>query len=544
MRTRALAILVVLCILVGTLTSVTVAYGPDSSNSADSRVVSANATVERPTAPGEEDQVAAATGDRSGARNGSDGALVTGGGDVASVAFTPPEDPVSIAVSAGASDEPALQAAEESEAAEPLAPEIVLPAEATAYEGARLTLTGSVVDPSSTSWTARAICDGDTPSPEPRPNHWYTVTVNADGTFSLKWILLDNGVYPMTVEVTDESDLVATATVVVTVLNVAPVIDIPGLGETTTLTMSDGTARFAYRGDVYDPGESDTWSGTVNWGDGGPDEVLSLAADKRFSLEHVYTSAVDYLVAVTVTDDKGVQCVDTFHVVIEADDETPSAPQSTQPARAAVAEGVLFTCRGSFSDHSSRTWAATVDYGDGSEVQALEIGRARDFTLRHTYRDDGVYIITVHVADDNGFVSTAHVEVTVINMAPSVRLGHNVTLHLSDGEAEFTGRGSFVDTGADVWRALVVYGDGTVVLALSLDDQNGFELEHTYKAAGTYTVTVTVLDDDGGEGNASMTVRVRDGDGGSGGHPGRWTRPGSPPPGGGRPTRGSWWLLP
>ena len=48
--------------------------------------------------------------------------------------------------------------------------------------------------------------------------------------------------------------------------------------------------------------------------------------------------------------------------------------------------------------------------------------------------------------------------------------------------------------GADTWTATVDYGDGGGG-ALALDGKT-FALSHTYLVAGTFTVTVTVFDDD------------------------------------------------
>ena len=55
------------------------------------------------------------------------------------------------------------------------------------------------------------------------------------------------------------------------------------------------------------------------------------------------------------------------------------------------------------------------------------------------------------------------------------------------------------DPGTDTWTATVDYGDGSGSQALPLTGKT-FELSHVYADNGSYTVTVTVNDDDGGSG--------------------------------------------
>lgn len=72
----------------------------------------------------------------------------------------------------------------------------------------------------------------------------------------------------------------------------------------------------------------------------------------------------------------------------------------------------------------------------------------------------------------------------------------------------FTASGSFSDPGADGWSATVNYGDGTATQPLALNPDKTFALNHTYADNGSYTVVVTVTDDDGAWGSDSALVTV------------------------------------
>jgi hypothetical protein len=91
------------------------------------------------------------------------------------------------------------------------------------------------------------------------------------------------------------------------------------------------------------------------------------------------------------------------------------------------------------------------------------------------------------------------------NVSPVVGVIPGATILVAES---FTAGGSFTDPDADVWSATVDYGDGSAAVALPLVGQT-FSLSHVYAAAGTFVVTVTVSDDDGGVGDGEATVIVQ-----------------------------------
>ncbi|MCP3869201.1 MAG: hypothetical protein GY703_14090, partial [Gammaproteobacteria bacterium] len=68
----------------------------------------------------------------------------------------------------------------------------------------------------------------------------------------------------------------------------------------------------------------------------------------------------------------------------------------------------------------------------------------------------------------------------------------------------------FSDPGADSWTATVDYGNGAGPQPLLLNPDKSFTLSHVYVDDGFYTVTVVVIDDDGGSGSDTATIAVRD----------------------------------
>ncbi len=107
-----------------------------------------------------------------------------------------------------------------------------------------------------------------------------------------------NGVYTVRLVVTDIRGLVDTATTTATVNNVAPVI-----GAIPAATLLPGETYVA-GGGFTDPG-ADTWTATVDYGDGSGVQPLALSG-MTFTLSHLYAAAGSFTVTVRVDDGDGV----------------------------------------------------------------------------------------------------------------------------------------------------------------------------------------------------------------------------------------------
>ncbi|MDQ1741498.1 MAG: large repetitive protein, partial [Pseudonocardiales bacterium] len=153
-------------------------------------------------------------------------------------------------------------------------------------------------------------------------NEGGTITVSATGSdpdagdsLSFAWDLDNNGTFEtagqtatfsaaaingpatriVSARATDASGLFATASATVTINNVAPTVNAGSDGTTTQGSAFSGSGSFT------DPG-TDTWTATVDYGDGTGAQPLTLNANKTFSLAHTYTAPGFYTVTVTVND--------------------------------------------------------------------------------------------------------------------------------------------------------------------------------------------------------------------------------------------------
>lgn len=176
-------------------------------------------------------------------------------------------------------------------------------------------------------------------------------------------------------------------------------------------------------------------------------------------------------------------------------------------------EGQLFSRIGSFVDDDiGDSWTATVDYGDGSGLQPLELD-GKTFTLTHVYEDDGTYPVTVTLIDSWEASGVGTFTITVNNVAPEItEFWSDATLLSKGTEGEaVTVFAAFVDVSAlDTHTAEIDWGDGTVTRGIVTESEGvgTVSASHAYTFGGIYLITITLEDDDTGTAQASTTAII------------------------------------
>lgn len=118
----------------------------------------------------------------------------------------------------------------------------------------------------------------------------------------------------------------------------------------------------------------------------------------------------------------------------------------------------------------------------------------------YTWNDDYSGTIALKVTDNDGLTATGSTIVTVNNVQPTVEAGPNQEVYAGD-TVNFSG--SFTDPGwLDTYTIEWSFGDGGAA-------SGTLTPTHIYYDAGTYTVTLTVTDDDGGVGKDTLLIVVK-----------------------------------
>ena len=189
-------------------------------------------------------------------------------------------------------------------------------------------------------------------------------------------------------------------------------------------------------------------------------------------------------------------------------------------------EGIPVTATASFSDMGvGDTHTAVVDWDDGSPedvVAVTETLGAGTLSASHTYADDGVYDVWVKVTDDDGGEGEDFFVATVLNANPSAVMdlpGQTDSGFILPFVDEVSFNASFADTGwLDTHTVAWNFGDGTTAAGTMFETNSPpaatgtASVGHAFSAPGTYLVSFTVTDDDGGSASASRTVQVTSAD--------------------------------
>jgi PKD repeat protein len=286
-----------------------------------------------------------------------------------------------------------------------------------------------------------------------------------------------DGVYAVTLVITDNLGAIDIETILVTVLDVPPTADAgPSLSG-----IEDQVLQFA---GAATHGGSAALTCAWEFGDGYGSSSLVTS--------HSYKSQGTYTAKLTVTDDGGDSAVDTTTVVV-----TNVVPVAAFTVDHTTNEGEVITFDASSTTDTTTdlpllTYSWT--FGDGTTATGVKV--------THAYADEGSYTATLTVKDNDLATSTASMAFSIQNVAPTA----SITSVAGPATPILTGdtvtcKGSATDPGVN--DALTLgwdFGDGS--------SGTGSTTTHVYTASGTYTVKLTVKDGDGGTGTASKSITV------------------------------------
>ncbi|PSQ41911.1 hypothetical protein BRD17_09925 [Halobacteriales archaeon SW_7_68_16] len=280
----------------------------------------------------------------------------------------------------------------------------------------------------------------------------------------------------MTLLVTDDGGATDTTTVTVNVSDPTANLSAPvggALGETLTFDASGSSA----------PGSSIVEYAFDRETDGSYEQAGSAS-----TYETNFTSAGEYGVGVRVTDEFGTTANDTETVIVSA---PPSANATANESPINVSEPVEFDATGSTDDRAAiQSYEWDVD-GDGSYERSGE-------QITEQFATGGTKTVGVRVTDDSRLTDTATTTV-VVNEFPTASISVSPTSPTTADTVSVDASGSS-DSDGSIASYDWTLGDGATA--------SGETASHSYADDGTYTIELTVTDDDGATDTASTEVTV------------------------------------
>ena len=227
-----------------------------------------------------------------------------------------------------------------------------------------------------------------------------------------------------------------------------------------------------------------------SYGDGYTDSALTPTAF------HSFGAAGTYVVTLTVTDDDGHTDTMTQAVQVGTTNLPPVAAFTFSPTNPAVGSWAQFNASSS-SDPDGSIVSYAWNYGDGHTNSAAIP------TDYHAFTAAGTYTVTLTVTDDDGATNSVSrtIQVGTVNLPPVAAFTLSPTNPAVGGWVQFNASSSSDPDGSIVSYAWS-YGDG------GTDSAATPTAYHPFSAAGTYTVTLTVTDDDGATNSISRTIQV------------------------------------
>lgn len=343
--------------------------------------------------------------------------------------------------------------------------------------------------------------------------HTYEWDFETDGTIDSTGLGLFNpthvypheGTYQVTVYVTDDDGGWDYDDLFVTVENVAPIVD---AGPDQTVNEGE-TVHFT--GDFDDPG-LDTYTIVWDFDDG-------ILIEGELNPDHSYCGSRIYVATLTVTDDEGAEGSDTCNITV-----LNVPPTANAGSDQIVNEGETVSFSGIINDAGT---CDIITYEWSFDDSTPKVSDT--LTPTHTYGDNGVFIVTLTVTDDDGATTTDTLTVTVNNVLPTITSEITMTppyienpeyilpiVHTLEFSITATDPGSDDLTYTWNWDdgttdECTYYNDGTNPDGYPSPNINPITqtdtITHIYSESGSYYVTVTITDDDTGTAT-SLTYEV------------------------------------
>ncbi|MDS0301115.1 PKD domain-containing protein [Halogeometricum sp. S1BR25-6] len=206
--------------------------------------------------------------------------------------------------------------------------------------------------------------------------------------------------------------------------------------------------------------------------------------------QHAYEEGGTYTVVLTVTDSYGQTGTDSRPIMVNAPPEgnfTANSPSE----RIFLGDRVTFDASGATDESASRLTYAW-NFGDGGDASGVR--------PTHVYDEAGTYAVTLILTDARGASTIVTDEVRVL-APPTAGLVASGADLATDEEVTFDASGSN-DPDGRIAEYRWDFGDETTTVT------DGPSATHIYDEPGTYTATVTVVDDDGLSDSTQLTVQI------------------------------------
>ena len=388
-------------------------------------------------------------------------------------------------------------------------------------EGTSLGVSLSSSDPGNdaSSWVV-AWGDGQTSSGSVTP--WSPLPTSLDHTYGGTW-----GNETIEYTVTDAGGLTGSASTSVTVNHLAPVVTLSGdyntnidEGSTYTVTLS-----------ATSPGGETIGSSEINWGDGTTSWYTTAPTGPQ---THQYfmpsggcgsSGWSEYTITASAQDESGVWGSDTGTSNSISIEVNNVAPTVTLTGDTSVAEGSTCSVSLAATDPGNDIESWSLAWGDGTTLTGGMAPPSSAFT--HQYSSPSNYTVTATVLDQSGATGTATLGVSYTNVTPTVNVevidGNGTPIAPVVNVGDPMGLSIVAcDPGGDAAGGTYTVNWGNMnpppgwwggpnssgTLCETSGNYAGANTGYSFTSPGSYTITGTVTDTNGGCTDFSLPITV------------------------------------
>lgn len=252
-------------------------------------------------------------------------------------------------------------------------------------------------------------------------------------------------------------------------------------------------ATFAYSPTAPLTGESATFNATASYDLDG--QILSYLWDFGDGntgtgniTTHSYVDNGTYTITLTVTDNDGLNDTALDTILVQ---NRPPVAQFTESAEIVDTNVVIHFNASDSYDLDGSIVSYLWDFDEGTNATGM--------TATHSYSNNGTYVVTLTVTDDDGATASANAIKTVLNRPPVANFTESAETVYTNDLITFNATNSY-DSDGSVVSYFWDFGDGT--------NTTGMVVDHAYLDNGNYTVTLSVTDNDGATASVNATKTV------------------------------------
>ena len=210
--------------------------------------------------------------------------------------------------------------------------------------------------------------------------------------------------------------------------------------------------------------------------------------------KHIFTVAGSFTVVLTTTDDRGGVSSSGRLVQIRIG-AAPTGDFTISPTQPLVGDTVSFNGLGVKPAPGRSIVGYAWDFGDASK---LDVDSGPFPT--HVYKAPGTYVVVLTVVDDSGQIGVFQKNITVASGNPTALFTFSPATPTATDNVTFDASAS------------TALGSATIVSytwSIGGAPASGPVVSHVFGSAGTFPVTLIVMDDQGRKGVASQNVVVK-----------------------------------